>query len=530
MYIYIFTIYISFFLIQFISYFKQFMTTLSFKNGQKEEEENKAEIRPSPNQGCGCCERCKMNQPGIIPVRPFLECDKHRPYLCAYCCLDCNVPICLKCTKQQHNKHTIGDIFELNENASSGAGNQGRGPYFYPKATVVGSRAHNCYEVIRRQANKQAEILHNIVTDVLQEALNSVDEMELRDADILEKYENELKSRDAKIDGNKDAEVLYQRDEEVSSDKNILSGKINFRAPRFLKGMPSTKEINAQFGIIKPSVIDRRTSKDRELLSKPKPLFEIDSQSKYTLYVRYFHSNKILQSGTGLELYVLNEKGECLETIQTVSGIDMPAGLTVLDDGTILYTDYRCKRVRRIKSDRKIEEFATTEGKPNGICGTRSGEIIVCLQDCHNVQAKVVWFDHFGNLLREYTHVYLSGPTSVYENINNDICITDENMRNIMVIDKDLDIRFVYDGNISTGDVSKFTPRDICCDSIGHILVADFTNRVIHLLDEDGHFICYILTKADNLSYPHGLCVDKEDRLWVAERFSKKIKVFQYLS
>lgn len=88
----------------------------------------------------------------------------------------------------------------------------------------------------------------------------------------------------------------------------------------------------------------------------------------------------------------------------------------------------------------------------------------------------------------------------------------------------------MYDGKISTGDMVRFTLRDVCCDSVGHILVADIDNRLIHLLDEDGHFICYILTKADNLSYPHGLCVDKEDRLWVAERFSKKIKVFQYLS
>lgn len=509
---------------------KQFMATTSFKKEKEEGEEDKEEKGPNPIQGCGCCKRCMVNQPRIIPVKTFLECDKHRPYLCAYCCFDCNVPICLKCTKQEHNKHTIGDFFELDENASSGAGNQGKGPYFYPKAAIVGSRVHNCYELIRRQAKKQAEILHDMITDVLQEALNSVDEMEFRDGDILENYEKEMKTLDAKIDVDKDAEVLCQRDEEVPSEKNISSGKVNFRAPRFLKGMPSSKEINAQFGIIKPSVIDRRTSKDRQLLSKPAQLFEIDSQSKYTLYVRYFHSNKIIQSGTGLELYVLNEKGECLETIQTVSGINMPTGLAVLEDGTILYTDFRCKRVRRIKSDRKIEEFATTEGKPNGICGTRSGEIIVCLQDCHNVQAKVVWFDHFGNLLREFTHVYFSGPTAVCENINNDVCITDEGMRTIVVIDKDLDIRFVYDGNISTADVKKFIPRDICCDSIGHILVADFANRMIHLLDEDGHFICYILTKADNLSYPHGLCVDKEDRLWVAERFSKKIKVFQYLS
>lgn len=503
---------------------QQLMGTTSTKG-----EENEEESSPT-DHGCGCCKRCKVNQPRIIPVKPFLECDKHRPYLCAYCCFDCNVPICLKCTKQEHNKHTIGDLLELDEKTHSGSGEQGKGPYFYPKAAVGGSKVHDCYELVRRQAKKQAAVLHDMVAEVLQEALNSVDEMEYRDGDILDKYDKELNALDIKNDINKDAEVIYKRDDEVLLDKIILSEKINFRAPRFLEGMPSTKVIHAQFGIVKPSVIDKRTFKDKQLLSKPVLLFDIDSRSKYTLYVRYFHSNKILQSGTDLELYVLNEKGECLETIETVSGINMPTGLAVLEDGTILYTDFRCKRVRRIKSDRKIEEFATTEGKPNGICGTRNGEVIVCLQDCHNTGAKVVWFDQLGNLLREYTHVYLSGPTSVCENINSDICITDENMRNIMVIDKDLDIRFVYDGNISKGDVVKFTPRDICCDSAGHILVADFSNRMIHLLDEDGYFICYLLTKTDNLSYPHGLCVDKEDRLWVAERFSKKIRVFQYLS
>lgn len=68
----------------------------------------------------------------------------------------------------------------------------------------------------------------------------------------------------------------------------------------------------------------------------------------------------------------------------------------------------------------------------------------------------MVWFDYFGNLLWEYIYIYLSGFILVYENINYDICIIDENMRNIMVIDKDLDICFVYDGNILMGNVFKF--------------------------------------------------------------------------
>lgn len=47
----------------------------------------------------------------------------------------------------------------------------------------------------------------------------------------------------------------------------------------------------------------------------------------------------------------------------------MLLGLIVLEDGIILYMDYCCKCVRRIKFDRKIEEFVIIEGKLNGICG-----------------------------------------------------------------------------------------------------------------------------------------------------------------
>lgn len=61
-----------------------------------------------------------------------------------------------------------------------------------------------------------------------------------------------------------------------------------------------------------------------------------------------------------------------------MSGIDMLIGLIVLEDGIILYIDYCCKCVRRIKFDWKIEEFVIMEGKLNGICGIWSGEIIVC--------------------------------------------------------------------------------------------------------------------------------------------------------
>lgn len=94
-------------------------------------------------------------------------------------------------------------------------------------------------------------------------------------------------------------------------------------------------------------------------MSKPFFIFDIDSPSKFTSYVRYFHSNKILVGGTDPKVYTLNENGECLETFQ----IGMPTGLAVLDDGTVLYTNVSSKGVMRIKSDGTTEEFTRIEGK-----------------------------------------------------------------------------------------------------------------------------------------------------------------------
>ncbi|XP_061175546.1 uncharacterized protein LOC133184470 [Saccostrea echinata] len=525
-----------------ISSFQHIVKLLINKDGKGEKENQPPKLHES-RKGCGCCNKCSVSVKQTTIThggidKAFMTCFQHRPYLCAYGCFDCKVPVCLKCTKQEHNKHTICELFELTEESTVAKSDPERLYHLRDlpsKDSVTGSEIQKGYKVVRTQAKEQAKVLHSIIDEILQETLNSANEMEFRDLEYVERIEKELNISKLNAEHNNFSnhanlnaeEIIYQRDEEGFGMTSAVS-EPKFRAPRFLEGKPNNREIKAQFGILKPSIIDRRKQKERKLMSKANLLFDIDSRSKYTLYVRFYHSNRILQSGTGPELYIFNEEGECVDTVQTKSGHGMPTGLAVMNDGTILYTEYSYKLIRKIKSDKSVENLRQTEGKPNGICCTRSDDIIVCLQDCP--QGKVVRLDRTGNMKREFEHEFLKDPTAVCENINNDICITEESMRNVIVTDVDFDTRFMYDGNLKLGEFKKFTPRDICCDSFGHILIADFSNRVIHMIDENGHFIRYLLTKEDGLSYPHGLCVDGEDRLWVAERFSKKIKVFQYLS
>lgn len=252
---------------------------------------------------------------------------------------------------------------------------------------------------------------------MLQEALNLVDLMKFQDEEILKNIETYIQDLDPladRIDGsfdNREEWAICKRDERVLDEKSVSSEKIYFRAPIFLEGLPSSKEIKAQLGIVKSSKIDK-TKKDKTVMSKPFFIFDIDSPSKFTSYVKFFHSNKILVGGTYPKVYILNENGECLETFQ----IGMPTGLAVLDDGTVLYTNVSSKGVMRIKSDGTTEQFTRIEGegKPCGICSTQSNDVIVCLQEIDQIGGKIVWFDPFGNLFQLSSHMFILLVRLVY--------------------------------------------------------------------------------------------------------------------
>lgn len=98
------------------------MATESAVNEKQEKRKEKDEKQSPTNHGCSCCEFCKVITSEIEPVKPFHECNKHKPYLCVFGCLKRNVPICRKCTQQEHSQHKICDLFELDENTTSGIG------------------------------------------------------------------------------------------------------------------------------------------------------------------------------------------------------------------------------------------------------------------------------------------------------------------------------------------------------------------------------------------------------------------------
>ena len=120
---------------------------------------------------------------------------------------------------------------------------------------------------------------------------------------------------------------------------------------------------------------------------------------------------------------------------------------------------------------------------------------------------------------------YSLGSLFMSENNNGDICVSDNNAKTVVVVEKTGRVRFRYDGRPARRK-EAFDPTGIVTDALSQIIVVDYKNNCLHILDQDGQFLRCV--DDCGLEKPRGLSVDSEGRLWVGCE-TGKIKVIQYL-
>ncbi|XP_045196444.2 tripartite motif-containing protein 45-like isoform X2 [Mercenaria mercenaria] len=74
-----------------------------------------------------------------------------------------------------------------------------------------------------------------------------------------------------------------------------------------------------------------------------------------------------------------------------------------------------------------------------------------------------------------------------------------------------------------------FDPRGITCDKYGHVIVADYSSNMIHLLDKHGRFLMYLLTENDGIFGPTSVAVDNSGLLWVGGG-DATVKIYRYIN
>lgn len=275
----------------------------------------------------------------------------------------------------------------------------------------------------------------------------------------------------------------------------------------------------------------------KPLIEKQQLISEINTQ--------YDDSNQISEASclSDEEIWTCGEdnimrlyhiKGELIKSIKTMSG-NNPLDIAVTVGGSLVYIDVDDDEDRALKIVKKktIQTLIKQRGwGPSNVCIASSGDILVTMisgdqyqtkvvrYTVHLIQKQSIQFDEKGEPLYS-TDKYIYNK-SICENKNLDICVADCGAGAVVVVNKSGRLRYRYTGSFHTE--KSFDPVGITTDSQSRILISDNNNHLIHIIDEEGHFLRYI----KDIRFPMGLCVDTNDNLFVAENEESKVKKIKY--
>jgi sugar lactone lactonase YvrE len=268
-----------------------------------------------------------------------------------------------------------------------------------------------------------------------------------------------------------------------------------------------------------------------ELLKEAKVIANIKPNIKHLQKVACFGPDRAWLNGADKTIRCVDINGTVTDTvITTCSGF--PADITVNRQGELIYSDRPNRTVNMVRHGKRETLITTPPGwHPEGLCCTRSGDILVGMSTADNNHYKIVRYQRQGAIQEidrdEHGNpIYRGGSYIVYlaENSNGDIVASDGNAQALVVVNRAGKVRFRYNDK-PPGGKKSFSPEQIVTDSMGHIIVADYNNACLHILDQDGKFvnICGLNDR------PKGLSVDSEGRLWVGLYKSGEVKVIQYV-
>ncbi|XP_061179064.1 uncharacterized protein LOC133187662 [Saccostrea echinata] len=188
------------------------------------------------------------------------------------------------------------------------------------------------------------------------------------------------------------------------------------------------------------------------------------------------------------------------------------------------------------KGDSKLC-LSTSGWKAEGLCATSTHELLICVSNSSSQEVKVIRCDpsRTNPELMITQEIQFNGEHPLFlfgelhhfiaENKNGDICVSDTNADAVIVVEKSGKFRFKYQGKVVIGKM-LFRPDQIITDSLCNIIVTDFMNNCLHILDQNGLYLKCV----DNcgLDFPIPLEIDKNGDLLVGMFLSGQINLIRY--
>ncbi|XP_061186767.1 uncharacterized protein LOC133194882 [Saccostrea echinata] len=485
----------------------------------------------------------------------FSECKFHPNQRCEAQCQQCDVPVCMICVTTSHNGHKVRDITnifndkkkeiqeEIHEIESSIL------PRFTKKNEDTDTEIAkfvNKYIELEKELENQRQFWHQEVDIIFNKLSSMIQSMKDDHMAVLKLHQTKLKNLIADMIETVEQNKKMLKSNKVSQVNNFKPKVEEYRdipevtdvlIPLLKTNTVQGRDLSIELGERKATLAQTST---KELLDKAKVIATFSTGIKPIFRVVCVGADKSWVSEKGRTIRCVDIHGSVHDTVTPTlnSSDDSPKPkeeelicISVNRNGELMYSDYNNRTVNIYRHERtEIMITSPNDWNPAGLTSTKSGDILVNLYN--GDQNKIVRYQGqkvVNEIFKDENEkpIYGSGKYMLFveENNNEDICVSDRNADTVVVVDKTGRVRFRFDGTPAKRK-ETFDPNELVTDSLSQIIVTDWRNNCLHILDQDGQFLKCV----DNcdLSNPRGLSLDNEGRLWVGLYGKGEVKVIEY--
>lgn len=519
---------------------------------------------------CDLCNQCKTNHAdnlkttdhNVVEYRdklqnytPELEgCLRHPNIFYKMYCDSCQVPICNACSK--HKSQTL--CFTL------------RAQFAH---TVVGMK--EAYRIRKEENKDYFQIIRNdaLLCKAVQRGMNA-EFKTCQNNDVSFQSHKFIKAKRLKSHIDK---VLCDFDfkhrclnQQREIFKNILSLQrfqdlfeySEFRPVQFLLDVKKINVVLVREDNRAPTIhttLNITDSLNKEVVKNFLNEFQIERRRRYERILKLISNPKIFTSLTvtsvrgcynisrvGLDRFWVNDRKHLILTNMTGvatfhSLMDLCRDLfikshTVNTHCELIYINESYKIMKLSKDLKRNTRFIKgVESTVRPRCvysSSHNGDLLVGMYNEKSRTGKVMRYNQTGQLIDTMQqsntgNELFKDPRYIAENNNGDIAVSDSET-DVIVTDRGGTHRFSYTGH-PLG--SKLMPRGICTDALSHILVCDQITDTVQMIDRDGHFLYFLLTRPPGILTPLSLSYDVySHHLWVGSQFNNFVGVYKYIT
>nr|XP_022311816.1 tripartite motif-containing protein 3-like [Crassostrea virginica] len=525
---------------------------------------------------CETCVKKHRDQFKSLPhdIVPFLErkiqlvfpeCREHTGQRCELNCKKCNTPVCVKCIASgPHKGHDVEELTETHENKVRKIKSDTEElkakiiPKYQNEDQKIGNaikKTKSKIEDLGKKSKKLRKLWHQEVDNIFDKIESMSQSIGEENLNALQGYHHKIRNLISEIN------TIVKQNEKLSISNNLLEvnkyhSKINeyqdfpehtdLHFPFLDSNIDEGKELSIEIGgyrvtlkaMSQPNIstdVSRLTTGIGELMDKVRVIATIPTTRNPLDGIACVGEAEAWLLGESETITRIDIHGTVRDTVTTTC-IKGPTGISVTRGRELMYIDYNSRTVNIVR-DGKSETLITApkDWRPWRFSCTRSGDILVHVYKRSGPQTKNKIIRFQGqNIKQEINNDGQGNPTFkdgvcllfFSENNNGDVCVSDPNADTVVVVDTAGRVRFRYDGTPARREKS-FDPRGIVTDALSQIIVTDYKNDCLHILDQNGQFLRCL--DDCGLKKPVLLSVDSEGRLWVGLCDTGEIKVIEYL-